>query len=107
MPRRSVQVELQEVPLTTRFRKMTGGRRDKVRDRAKVEVVKTGDEKFGVTIRRGVVSVKKGTIQGANLTLASVRAAIRRQIKQGKFDSALFDEYEKIQAAKKSKAKRR
>jgi len=105
MPRRSVQVELQEVPLTTRFRKMTGGRRDKVRDRAKVEVVQIGDEKFGVTVRRGVVSVKKGTIQGKGLTLASVRAAIRRSIKQGKYDDALFDGYEKIQASKKTKKK--
>lgn len=107
MPRRSVQVELQEVPLKTRFRKMTGGRRDKVRDRAKVEVVQVGEEKFGVTVRRGVVSVKKGTIQGSNLTVASVRAAIRRQIKQGKYDSALFDDYEKIQSGKKAKAKKR
>lgn len=105
MARKSVQVELQEVPLSTRFRKYTGGRRDKVRERAKIEVVQVGEEKFGVTVKRGVVSVKKGTVSGKGLTVASVRASVRRQIKAGKYDDALFEEYERIQASKKAKKK--
>lgn len=105
MPRKSVQVELQDVPLTTRFRKFTGGRRDKVRERAKIEVVQIGDERFGVTVRRGIVSVKKGTVSGKGLTVASVRASVRRSIRSGKYDDALFEGYDKIQAAKKAKKK--
>lgn len=106
MPRRSVRVELQEVPLNTRFRKFSGGRKDKVRERAKVEVVQTGEESFGVTVKRGVVSVKKGKVSGQGLTVASVRAGVRRDIKAGKYDSALFDDYERIQAEKKAKKKK-
>jgi hypothetical protein len=106
MARRSVQVELQEVPLTTRFRKFSGGRRDKVRERAKIEVVQTGADTFGVTVKRGITSVKKGKVAGGDLTVASVRAAVRRDIKAGKYDSALFDGYDRIMAAKKAKKKR-
>jgi len=104
MARRSVQVDLQEVPLHTRFRKFTGDRRDKVRARAKIEVVKIGEYKFGVTIKRGVVSVKKGTVGGNGLTEASVTASVRKGIKAGDYDTALFDDFDRIQAQKKAKA---
>ncbi|MBI5136278.1 MAG: hypothetical protein HZA24_02960 [Nitrospirae bacterium] len=105
MPRKSAQVALQEVSLTTRFRKFTGGRRDKVRDRAKVEVVQVGERTFGVTVKRGTVTVKKGTVGGAGLSEATVRAAVRRDIKAGAYDSALFDDYDRIVVAKKAKKK--
>ncbi len=105
MARRSVNVELEEVPLNTRFRKYAGGRRVKVRERAKIEVVQVDQEKFGVTVKRGITSVKKGTVNGASLTVASVRAAVRRDIKAGRYDTALFEDYDRIQAAKKAKKK--
>ncbi len=103
MARKTVQVELKEVPLNTRFRKFKGGRKTKVRERAKIEVVNTGDGEYGVTIKRGIISVKKGRVDGASLTLAGVRAAVRRDIKSGKYDADLFEGYDNIQAAKKAK----
>ena len=103
MARRSAQVELQEVPLNTRFRKFSGGARTKVRERAKIEVVKIADNRFGVTVRRGIVSVKKGTVEGATLTASSVQSAVRKAIKAGDYDAALFDGYDRIVAEKKAK----
>lgn len=97
-------VELHEVPLKTRFRKLTTDKKAKVRQRAKVEVVPLGDNRFGVTIRRGVVTLKKGVVQMAQGTAAKVRTQIRRDIKAGHYDGALFEDYQKILAAKKRKA---
>lgn len=105
MPRKSAKIELQEVSLTTRFRKFTGDRRSKVRDRAKVEVVQVGEHTFGVTVKRGTTTVKKGTVSGAGLTEASVRASVRKDIKGGGYDAALFDGYDRLVAAKKAKKK--
>jgi len=105
MARRSVQVDLQDVPLHTRFRKFSGDRRDKVRARAKIEVVRIGEDKFGVTVKRGVVSVKKGTVSGSGLTEATVLSAVRKAIKAGEYDTALFDDYDRIQAQKQAKSK--
>jgi len=103
MAKRSASIELQDVPLNTRFRKFTGGARDKVRERAKLDVVKVAENRFGVTVRRGIVSVKKGTVEGKGLTAAAVKAAVRRAIKTGDYDTALFDDYDRIIAEKKAK----
>lgn len=104
MPRKSVQVELKDVALTSRFRKYKGAKPDrkaKVRARAKVDVVQVDSEQYGVTIRRGTVTVKKGVVTGAGLTEKSVRSAVQRDIRAGKYDAEIFDAYEKIVAAKK------
>ena len=103
MAKRSTQIELKEVPLNTRFRKFSGGARTKVRERAKIEVVKIGDNRFGVTVRRGIVSVKKGVVEGDSFTVASVQSAVRKAIKSGDYDTALFDDYARIVAEKKAK----
>ncbi len=105
MVRKSTKLVLEEVPLNTRFRKFSGDRRDKVRGRAKIEVVKIGDGRFGVTVKRGIVSVKKGVVSGPGLTAGSVQTAVRRAIKAGDYDDALFDGYDKIMAEKKAKKK--
>lgn len=106
MARRAVSVQLEEVPLSTRFRKQTTDRKAKVRTRAKVEVVQIGDKRFGVTIRRGIVTVKKGTVDATGTTAAKVRAGIQRDIKAGHYDTALFDTYAEIVASKKKSAKK-
>jgi hypothetical protein len=103
MAKRSTQIELQEVPLNTRFRKFSGGARTKVRERAKIDVVKIAENRFGVTVRRGIVSVKKGTVESKTLTVSSVQSAVRKAIKAGDYDVALFDDYDRIVAEKKSK----
>jgi hypothetical protein len=106
MARQAVSVQLEEVPLSTRFRKQTTDRKAKVRARAKVEVVQIGDKRFGVTIRRGIVTVKKGTVEAADTTVAKVRAAIQKEVKAGHYDTALFDDYAQIVASKKKLTKK-
>ncbi|MDH5526937.1 MAG: hypothetical protein OEY97_06455 [Nitrospirota bacterium] len=104
MPRKSVQVELTEVSLNRRFRKFKGDKPDrkaKVRARAKVDVVQVESDQYGVTIRRGTVTVKKGVVSGPDLTEKSVKSAVQRDIRAGKYDAAIFDEYDRISAAKK------
>ncbi|MFQ5508160.1 MAG: hypothetical protein ACE5FN_02355 [Leptospirillia bacterium] len=103
MARRAVKVELEEVALNTRFRKFSGDRNSKVRQRAKVEVVRVSEDEFGVTIKRGITTVKKGKFNGKGLKEASIRSAVQRDIRAGKYDDALFDGYDRIQAAKKKK----
>ncbi len=97
---RGDQLELQDVPLTTRFRKFAGGPKRKVRDKAKVDVVQVDENKFGITIRRGTVTVKKAVVEGDKLSVTSVRGKITRAIKAGQYDSALFDDYDRLVANK-------
>ncbi|MDH4228659.1 MAG: hypothetical protein OEW11_02800 [Nitrospirota bacterium] len=109
MPKKAVTVELKDVDLSRRFRKYSGkrpDRKDKTRQRAKVDVVQTGPEEFGVTIRRGTVTVKKAVATGSTLNVKSLRAAVQRDIRAGKYDSALFDAYERLKEKKKTAKKR-
>jgi hypothetical protein len=103
MAKRPSSAELQDVPLTTRFRKMNTDKKAKVRQRAKVVVVPISSNGYGVTIKRGTVTVKKGTVEIADTTATKVRTQVERDVKAGHYDTALFEDYERIVGAKRKK----
>jgi hypothetical protein len=99
---RKKDLQLTELPLTTRFKRKPRTPNVKaIRQKAKISIAFYDADHYGVTLKRGITIVKKAKMPIDKLDMAQAEKAVRAEVLKGTFDEELINGYQRIMASRK------